>query len=88
MTGKERARLRSMASTEDTIIHVGKSGITPAVVASVDAALAARELVKGRVLESSMLTAREACGQLSEACGAEPVQTIGTKFVLYRKKKD
>lgn len=88
MTGKERARLRSMASTEDTIIHVGKSGITPAVIASVDAALAARELVKGRVLESSMLTAREACEQLSEACGAEPIQTIGTKFVLYRKKKD
>ncbi|MBR2703798.1 MAG: YhbY family RNA-binding protein [Oscillospiraceae bacterium] len=88
MTGKERARLKSLASTEDTIIHVGKSGITPAVVASVDTALAARELVKGRVLESSMLTAREACEQLSEACGAEPVQAIGTKFVLYRKKKD
>ena len=88
MTGKERARLKSLASTEDTIIHVGKSGIPPAVVASVDTALAARELVKGRVLESSMLTAREACEQLSEACGAEPVQAIGTKFVLYRKKKD
>ncbi len=86
MTGKERARLRSLASTEDTIIQVGKSGITPALIASVDAALAARELVKGRVLENSMLTAREACQQLAEACGAEPVQTIGTKFVLYRKK--
>ena len=88
MTGKERARLKSLASMEDTIIHVGKSGITPSVIASVDAALTARELVKGRVLESSMLTAREACEQLSEACGAEPVQAIGTKFVLYRKKKD
>jgi RNA-binding protein len=88
MTGKERARLRSLASTEDTIIHVGKSGITPALISSVEAALAARELIKGRVLESSMLTAREACQQLAEACGAEPIQTIGTKFVLYRKKKD
>ena len=88
MTGKERARLRSLASTEDTIIHVGKSGITPALISSVEAALAARELIKGRVLESSMLTAREACQQLAAACGAEPIQTIGTKFVLYRKKKD
>ena len=88
MTGKERARLRSLASTEDTIIHVGKSGITPALISSVEAALAARELIKGRVLESSMLTAREACQQLSEACGAEPIQTIGTNSVLYRKKKD
>ena len=88
MTGKERTRLRSLASTEDTSIHVGKSGITPALISSVEAALAARELIKGRVLESSMLTAREACQQLVEACGAEPIQTIGTKFVLYRKKKD
>ncbi len=88
MTGKERARLRSLASTEDTIIHVGKSGITPALISSVEAALTARELVKGKVLENSMLSAGEACHQLAEACGAEPIQTIGTKFVLYRKKKD
>ena len=88
MTSKERARLRSLASTEDTIIQVGKGGITEAVVASVDTALIARELIKGKVLESSMLTAREACELLAEACGAEPIQAIGTKFVLYRKKPD
>ncbi|MBR0161492.1 MAG: YhbY family RNA-binding protein [Oscillospiraceae bacterium] len=88
MTSKERARLRSLASTEDTIIQVGKGGITEAVVASVDTALKARELIKGKVLESSMLTAREACELLAEACGAEPIQAIGTKFVLYRKKPD
>lgn len=88
MTGRERAALKARASTEDTIVHIGKSGITPAVVQSADAALKARELIKGKVLESSMLTAREACQALAEACGAEPVQAIGTKFVLYRKKKD
>ena len=88
MNSKERARLRSLASTQDTIIQIGKGGITPGVISSVDTALTARELIKGKVLESSMLTAREACEQLSEACGAEPVQAIGTKFVLYRKKKD
>jgi RNA-binding protein len=54
----------------------------------VDAALTARELVKGKVLESSMLTAREACEQLAEALGAEAVQAIGTKFVLYRRKPE
>ena len=88
MTSKERARLRSLASTEDTIIQVGKGGITEAVVASVDTALKARELIKGKVLESSMLTAREACELLAEACGAEPIQAIGPKFVLYRKNPD
>ena len=88
MTSKERARLRGLASTENTVIQIGKSGITDAVIASVDTALTARELIKGKVLESSMLTAREACEQLAEAVGAEPVQAIGTIFVLYRKKQD
>ena len=85
MTSKERARLKALAANEDTIIQIGKSGITDSVVASVNDALSARELVKGRVLESSMLTAREACAALSEACAAEAVQAIGTRFVLYRK---
>ena len=88
MTSKERARLRSLASKEDTVVQIGKSGITESVIASVETAIAARELIKGRVLVSSMLTAQEACAQLAEALNAEPVQAIGTKFILYRKKKD
>ena len=47
--------------------------------------LKARELIKGRVLENSLLTAREAADALAEACDAETVQTIGSKFVLYKK---
>ena len=88
MTSKERARLKSLASAADTIVQIGKSGITESVIASVDTALTARELVKGKVLESSMLTAREAVQQLADALHAEPVQAIGTKFVLYRKKPE
>lgn len=72
---------------EDTIIQVGKGGITDSVIESVAAALKARELVKGKVLENSMLTAREACNTLSEACKADPVQVIGTKFVLYKRNE-
>ena len=72
---------------EDTIVQVGKGGITDALVESVNAALKARELVKGRVLENSMLTAREACDALSAACRAEQVQVIGTKFVLYKRNE-
>ena len=88
MTSKERARLKGLAASEDTIIQVGKGGITDSVVASVDTALTARELVKGRVLESSMLSSREACESLASACGAEAVQAIGNCFVLYRKKPE
>ena len=71
----------------DTIVFVGKGGITENLIASVNAALKARELVKGRVLENSMLTAREACDALCEACRAEGVQVIGTKFVLYKRNE-
>ncbi|MEA5152842.1 MAG: YhbY family RNA-binding protein [Oscillospiraceae bacterium] len=87
ITSKQRSQLRAMAAAEDTIIQVGKGGVNDSVVASVDAALRARELVKGKVLENSMLSAREACDALSERCGAEQVQVIGTKFVLYKRNE-
>ena len=87
ITSKQRAQLRSMASAEDTIIQVGKGGINENLIASVTAALKARELVKGKVLENSMLSAREACDMLAEACRAEAVQVIGTKFVLYKRNE-
>lgn len=85
LTSKQRSQLRGIAAGEDTIIQIGKGGITESVAASVCAALAARELVKGKVLENSMLTAREACDELASLCQAEPVQVIGTKFVLYKR---
>ena len=85
LTSKQRSQLRGLAAAEDTIIQVGKGGINDNLIGSVNAALKARELVKGRVLENSMLSAREACDALSEACKAEQVQVIGTKFVLYKR---
>ena len=85
ISSKQRAQLRGLAMNEDTIVQVGKAGITDSLIASVNAALAARELVKGRVLEASMLTAREACDALCQACQADPVQVIGTKFVIFKR---
>lgn len=87
INSKQRALLRTLAASEDTIIMVGKGGITENVIASTAEALAARELVKGKVLESSMLTAREACDALCEECGADGVQAIGSKFVLYKRNE-
>lgn len=85
LTSKQRAQLRGLAMSEDTIIQVGKGGITENTITQVKDALAARELIKGRVLENSLLTAREAADALAEACAAETVQTIGSKFVLYKR---
>lgn len=84
LTSKQRAQLRGLAMTEDTIIQIGKGGISENTLTQVKDALKARELIKGRVLENSLLTAREAADALAEACDAETVQTIGSKFVLYK----
>ena len=85
LSSKQRAQLRGIAMTEDTIIQIGKAGITENTVTEVNNALAARELIKGRVLENSLLTAEEAANALAEACGAETVQVIGSKFVLFKR---
>lgn len=88
LTSKQRSYLRSLATGVDTIVHIGKGGITENVIRQADDALRARELIKCRVLEASMLTAREGCQLLAEACQAEPVQSIGSRFVLYRRSSE
>ncbi len=85
ITSKQRAQLRGLAMSEDTIVQVGKGGISENLIASVDAALQARELVKGRVLESCEYSPAEVLEELCRVCAAEPVQVIGTKFVLFRR---
>ena len=88
LTSKQRAQLRGIANSIDTIVHIGKDGITENLVKQADDALNAREIIKCRVLENSMYTAREACDELSRLTRSEQVQVIGTKFVLYRQHYD
>ena len=85
LTSKQRAQLRGLANSIDTILHVGKDGLGDNLIKQADDALEARELIKGKVLENSMLTAREAAEALAKATRSEVVQVIGTKFVLYRQ---
>ena len=85
LTSKQRAQLRALANGIDPIVIVGKDGLGDNLIAQLNDALEARELVKGRVLETSPLTAREACEQLPKLTRSEPVQVIGSKFVLYRQ---
>ena len=85
LTSKQRAQLRGLANSIDTILHVGKDGIGDNLVKQADDALEARELIKGRVLENSLLSPREAAQQLAPLTRSEVVQVIGTKFVLYRE---
>ena len=88
LTSKQRAQLRGIANTLDTIVIIGKDGITENLIKQANDALEAREIIKCRVLENSLLTAREACDELSRLTRSEQVQVIGSKFVLYRQHYD
>ena len=84
LTSKERAELRAQANAIDTTLIVGKDGVTENVVAEADRLLTARELVKGKVLETALMTAREVSDEICEATGADGVSCVGSKFVIYR----
>ena len=84
LTSKERAELRAQSNNLDTTLMVGKDGVTEAVIAEAENLLTARELIKGKVLETALMTAREVSDAICEATGADGVSCVGSKFVLYR----
>ncbi len=85
MTGKQRATLRSYANGLDTILYIGKDGITDATLKEAYDALEARELIKCAVQQGSELSAREACDLLCEKTNAVAITVIGRRFVIYRE---
>ncbi len=87
LTSKQRAELRAQANDLETTLMVGKGGVTENVLLEAKNQLEARELVKGRVLETAFMTAREVCDAICEELGADGVQCVGSKFVLYKKSE-
>lgn len=87
LTSKQRAELRSEANTLETTLMVGKGGVTENVLLEAKTQLEARELIKGRVLETALMTAREVSDEICEAIGADGIQCVGSKFVIYKKSE-
>ena len=88
MTGKQRAYLKSLASTSETILQVGKEGLTPECTASIAEALAARELVKIGILQNYDGDLEDLARTAAERTRSQLVQVIGRKFVLYKEGRD
>lgn len=84
LTSKQRAQLRGMATTLESILTVGKGGMSEQLVKQAADALLKRELIKGHVLETCEYSAREAAELLAGETGAEVVCSIGNRFVLYK----
>ena len=88
LRGKDRATLRGEAHHLTALVHVGKEGITPTLLASLEDALRTRELVKVQLIKSAELSAKDAARELAAATGAEVVQVIGRTTTLYRENPD
>ena len=85
LNSKQRAYLRGLANTMETIFQVGKGGVNDALIAQVDDALRVRELIKVRVLETSPESVKEVAQAVAEGTRADVVQVIGSRFVLFRR---
>ena len=72
----------------DTILYIGKDGVTDATVKEAYDALEARELIKCAVQQGCELSAKEALDELCARVHAEPVQCIGRRFVMYRQSRE
>ncbi len=88
LTSKQRAYLRGLANSIETILMVGKGEITDNIITQASDALKARELIKGKVLENSSYSSKEAACLIAEKCKADVVQVIGSKFVLYKRNNE
>jgi len=87
ITSKQRSYLRTLANPLQPLFQVGKSGIEENFLKQIEEALESREIIKIKILNNSGITAREASDIICEAIGAEAVQTIGSKCILYKKSR-
>ena len=88
ITGKQRSELKKLAQDLKPTVMIGKEDITPTVISAIDDYLSAHELVKVQIQEGSLVEPKEAANQIAEELGAEFVQAIGRRFVLYRRAAD
>ena len=85
LTSKQRAYLRGIAAEYETIFQIGKGGVTEQLCKEINDALRKRELIELRVLDNSGWTSREAADAVAEQTGADVVQVIGSRFVLFKR---
>ena len=87
LNAKQRARLKAIASTEDTILQIGKGGINDNLIIQLKDALKAREIIKISVLDNCMQSAQELAHPIADFTESEVVQVIGSKIILYKPNK-
>ena len=88
ITSKQRSYLKGLAHELDPVVYIGKSDVTENVINEIDTLLEHRELIKVKMQESCSLDPKATANEIADRLGAEFVQAIGRRFVLYRESKD
>ena len=88
ITGKQRSYLKKLAHDLEPVVYIGKNDLTENVIKEIDTLLEIRELVKVKIQEGSLLEPKETANEISDILGAEYVQAIGRRFILYRRSKE
>lgn len=88
ITSKQRAWLRKEGHTLEPVFIIGKDGVTEPSLRAIDEVLEKRELIKVKILETALLDTKETCNEIAAELGAEPVQAIGSRFIIYRRARE
>lgn len=88
LTAQERSHLKARAHALEPRVQIGHSGSTDAVVAEVDRALAAHELIKIKILDGDRDVRRKIADSICEKTDAALVQSVGKVFILWRPKPE
>lgn len=88
ISGKQRSYLKTLAHDMDATVYIGKDDLTGNILDEMRRYLDAHEIVKVKIQEGSLLDPKETANECAEKLGAEFVQAIGRKFVLYKEARD
>jgi RNA-binding protein len=85
LSGAQKRALKSRAQLLEAVVRIGQSGVTDAVVASLEEALHQHELVKVR-FAGFKEERRTLAPALAEATRSALVQQVGNVAVFYRAR--
>jgi len=86
LSAAEKKALKARAHNLNPILQLGEKGLTDAVFAEIDRALAAHELIKVRAAPLNRDEREVALASICERTNAHPVQHIGKMLIVYRQK--
>lgn len=88
LTASEKKALKARAHRLEPVVQIGAKGLTEEVIAEIERALKAHQLIKVRAAGLERDDRELALSEICARTGAEAVQSIGKVFVIFRKSEE